>query len=163
KVVYDTGNATARNTKVKAERNSRRGSMDVPILGDIDMYDASTANVFLPPTPELVPNLANVNETFRTPYSIPHIFSAMVLVYNKEKIPNGLKSFNDTLDPKYKGRVGFSDILFNFNTLFVGLAEGGKGDSFEPGQKFLMKLKENQPKVFPSNEAVAAARKSQEI
>src|SRR5690606_10416149 len=37
KVVYDTGNATARNTKVKAERNSRRGSMDVPILGDIDM------------------------------------------------------------------------------------------------------------------------------
>ena len=163
KVVYDTGNATARNTKVKAERNSRRGSMDVPILGDIDMYDASTANVFLPPTPELVPNLVNVNETFKTPYSIPHIFSAMVLVYNKEKIPNGLKSFNDTLDPKYKGRVGFSDILFNFNTLFVGLAEGGKGDSFEPGQKFLMKLKENQPKVFPSNEAVAAALKSEEI
>lgn len=163
KVIYDTGNATARNTKVKAERNSRRGSMDVPILGDIDMYDASTAGVFIPPTAQLVPNLVNVIDNFKTAYSIPHIFSAMVLVYNAEKIPTGLKSFNDTLDPKYKGRVAFSDILFNFNTLFVGLAEGGKGDSFDPGQKFLMKLKANQPKVFPSNEAVAAAFKSGEI
>lgn len=163
KVIYDTGNATARNTKLKAERNSRRGSMDVPILGDLDMYDASAANVFIPVSEKLVPNLANAIDTFKTPYSIPHIFSAMVLVYNKEKVPGGLTSFKDTLDPKYKGRVAFSDILFNFNTLFVGLAEGGKGDSFEPGYEFLRKLKSNQPKVFPSNEAVAAAFKSGEI
>lgn len=163
KVIYDTGNATARNTKLKAERNSRRGSMDVPILGDLDMYDASAANVFIPVSEKLVPNLANVIDTFKTPYSIPHIFSAMVLVYNKEQVPGGLTSFKDTLDPKFKGRVAFSDILFNFNTLFVGLAEGGKGDSFEPGYEFLRKLKSNEPKVFPSNEAVAAAFKSGEI
>ncbi|WP_442595075.1 ABC transporter substrate-binding protein [Parapusillimonas sp. JC17] len=163
KPVYDTGNATARTTKLKAERNSRRGSMDVAMLGDLDMYDASTAGVLEPVSTSNVPNLANTIETFRTPYSIPHIFSAMVLVYNKDKLPTPPKSFKETLDPKYKGRVGFSDILYNFNTLFVGLAEGGKGDSFEPGYSFLRKLKENQPKVFPSNEAVAAAFKSEEI
>lgn len=163
KVIYDTGNATARNTKLKAERNSRRGSMDVAILGDLDMYDASIVGALEPVSPKNIPNLANVIESFKTPYSIPHIFSAMVLVYNKEKVTTPPKSFNDALDPKYKGRVAFSDILFNFNTLFVGLAEGGKGDSFEPGMRFLKKLQSNQPKVFPSNEAVAAAFKSGEI
>lgn len=162
-VVFDTGNATARTTKLKAERNSRRGSMDVALLGDLDMYDASTANVLEPVTVENIPNLANAIDTFKTPYSIPHIFSAMVLVYNKDLVTTPPQSFKDALDPKYKGRVGFSDILFNFNTLFVGLAEGGDGSSFEPGYKFLRKLKANAPKVFPSNEAVAAAFKSGEI
>lgn len=163
KVIYDTGLATTRNTKLKADRNSRRGSMDIALLGDLDMYDVSTAGVLEPVTTQLVPNLVNVIDTFKTPYAIPHIFSAMVLVYNKEKLDKPPKSFQDALDPKYKGRTGFSDILFEFNTLFVGLAEGGKGDSFEPGMKFLNKLKANQPKVFPSNEAVAAAFKSGEI
>lgn len=162
-VVFDTGNATARTTKLKAERNSRRGSMDVALLGDLDMYDASTVDVLETVTVENIPNLANVIDTFKTPYSIPHIFSAMVLVYNKDLVTTPPQSFKDALDPKYKGRVGFSDILFNFNTLFVGLAEGGKGDSFEPGFEFLKKLKRNSPKVFPSNEAVAAAFKSGEI
>ena len=161
-VVYDVGNATARNTKLKAELNSRRGSMDVAMLGDLDMYDVSTTGALESIEASAVPNLANVIESFKTPYSIPHIFSAMVLVYNTEKM-SAPKSFNELLDPKFKGRVGFSDILYNFNTLFAGLAQGGKGDSFEPGWKFLRKLKENQPRVFPSNEAVAAAFKSGEI
>ena len=39
-VVYDTGNAVARVTKLKAEHASRRGSMDVALLGDLDMYEA---------------------------------------------------------------------------------------------------------------------------
>ncbi|OZI42914.1 ABC transporter substrate-binding protein [Bordetella genomosp. 4] len=162
-VVFDTGNATARNTKLKAERNSRRGSMDIALLGDLDMYDASTAGVLEPVTADKIPNLANAIDTFKTPYSIPHIFSAMVLVYNKDLVKTPPRSFKDALDPQYKGRVGFSDILFNFNTLFVGLAEGGDGSSFEPGYAFLKKLKANSPKVFPSNEAVAAAFKSGEI
>lgn len=162
-VVFDTGNATARTTKLKAERNSRRGSMDIALLGDLDMYDASTADVLEPVSVEKVPNLANAIDTFKTPYSIPHIFSAMVLVYNKDLVTTPPTSFKDALDPKYKGRVGFSDILYNFNTLFVGLAEGGDGSSFEPGFKFLKTLKGNSPKVFPSNEAVAAAFKSGEI
>ncbi|NYT37958.1 ABC transporter substrate-binding protein [Allopusillimonas soli] len=163
KVIYDTGNATARNTKLKAERNSRRGSMDIAFLSDLDMYDASTTGALAPVSEKDVPNLANVIESFKTPYSIPHIFSAMVLVYNKEKLPAPPQSCEDLLDPKYKGRVGFSDILFNSTTLFLGLAEGGKGDSFKPGMAFLKKLVKNQPKVFPSNEAVAAAFKSGEI
>lgn len=163
KVVYDTGQATTRNTKLKAERNSRRGSMDIALMGDLDMYDVSTAGVLEPVTTKSVPNFANVIDTFKTPYSIPHIFSAMVLVYNKEKISKPPKSLAELQDPKYRGRVGFSDLLYAFNTLYVGLAEGGRPDNFGPGTNFLKKLKANQPKVYPSNEAVAAAFKSGEI
>jgi len=162
-VVFETANATARNTKLKAERNARRGSMDIATLGELDMYDASLADVLEPVTAENVPNLANTIETFRTPYSIPHIFSAMVLVYNTQALNQAPTSLKAMLDPQHKGRVGFSDILFNFNTLFVGLAEGGKADSFEPGFTFLEKLKANSPKIFPSNEAIATAFKSGEI
>lgn len=162
-VVYDTGNAVARVTKLKAEHASRRGSMDVALLGDLDMYEAYRAESLATPDANLVPNLANVYDQFRTAYSIPHIFSAMVLVYNKEKFKTRPESFNIAMDPAYKGRVGFSDILFNFNTLFVGLAAGGGANSFDPGMKFLTELKKNEPKVFPSNEAVAAAFKSGEI
>lgn len=162
-VIYDVGQAPNRVTKLKAERTSRRGSMDIALLGDLDMYDASTADALEPVSVQLVPNLAHAIDSFKTPYSIPHIFSAMVLVYNKEKIDKPPKSLREVLDPKYKGRMGFSDILYLFNTLFLSLAEGGKGDSFEPGYKFLTKLKANQPKIFPSNEAVAAAFKSGEI
>lgn len=163
KVTYATGNAPERKAKLKAERNTRRGSMDVAFLIDLDMYEVSTAGAFMPVSTQVVPNLANVIDTFKTADSIPHIFSAMGIVYNKEKFDAPPKSLQVLLDPKYKGRVGFSDILYSSNTLFVGLAAGSKLDSFEPGQKFLRELKANQPKVFPSNEAVAAAFKSGEI
>ncbi|ALM82164.1 ABC transporter substrate-binding protein [Bordetella sp. N] len=162
-VVFDTGNAVPRMTKLKAEKNSRRGSMDVALLGDLDMYDVARSECLHDVTAKQVPNLANVYEQFKTPYSIPHIFSAMVLVYNKEKFKTAPDSFNVALDPAYKGRTGFSDILFNFNGIFVGLAAGGDTKSFEPGKKFLSELVKNQPRVYPSNEAVAAAFKSGEI
>ena len=162
-VVFDTGNAEARLTKLRAEANARRGSMDVALLQDLDMYDASQSGLLEEASDKKTPNLVNIYDQFRTAYSIPHIFSAMVLVYNKEKIATPPVSFNEALDPKYKGRVGFSDILFAANTLFAGLANGGNMSSYDAGTKFLAKLKANDPKVFPSNEAVAAAFKSGEI
>ena len=109
--------------------------MELALLGDLDMYEAYRAESLAPPDAKLVPNLSNVYEQFRTAYSIPHIFSAMVIVYNKEKFELPPESFKIAMDPAYKGRVGFSDILFNFNTLFVGLAGGGSANSFDPGME----------------------------
>src|SRR3546814_17276077 len=84
----------------------------------------------------------------------------MVLVYNTEAVKTPPDSFGVALEPEFKGKVGFSDILYAFNTLFAGLAEGGDGKSFDKGIAFLRKLKANSPRVYPSNEAVAAAFKS---
>ena len=162
-IVFDTGNAVARATKIRAEKNSRRGSMDVGLLQDVDMYELSLSDPFDAVSEKHTPNLVNAYEQFKTPYSIPHIFSAMVLVYNTEKIATPPDSFAAAVDPKYRGRVGFSDILFVANTLFAGLANGGNMSSYNAGMKFLAEIKKNDPKIFPSNEAVAAALKSGEI
>lgn len=162
-VVFDTGNAVARATKVRAEKAARRSSMDITLLQDVDMYDLSRAEVLEPLTIKDIPNLANTAEQFRTSYSIPHIFSAMVLVYNTDKIKTTPDSLRFALDPALRGRFGFSDILHVGNTLFAGLANGGNMSSFDAGMKFLSEMKKNEPKIFPSNEAVAAALKSGEI
>jgi putative spermidine/putrescine transport system substrate-binding protein len=162
-VIYATGDAVPRLTKLKAEKASRRGSMDVALLGDLDMYDAYAAQALADVSDKQVPNLSQVYEQFRKPYAIPHIFSAMVLVYNTEKFKTAPDSCNVALDAAYKGRMGFSDILYDFNGIFVGLAAGGHANSYDAGKKFLMELRKNAPKVYPSNEAVAAAFKSGEI
>lgn len=163
KVIYDTGGNAARTTKLKAEHNSRRGSMDVALLAGLEMYDVNAVGALAAVSVQHVPNLVHVMDKFKTAYSVPHIFSAMGLVYNKEKFDTPPDSIQVLLDPKYKGRVGLVDNNYVENMLFAGLAEGGKGESFEPGMKFLDKLKANQPKVFPSNETLAAAIKSGEI
>jgi len=162
-VVFDTGSAVARVTKLRAERNSRRGSMDVALLGEVDMYDAESSGALEKIDASKLSNLPNALDTLKTPYSIPHIFSAMTLVYNTEKFPQGPKSLQALLDPANKGRVGLSDILYLYNAVFVGLGAGGNAKSFEGGKKFLSKFKDNSPRVYPSNEAVATALKSGEI
>jgi putative spermidine/putrescine transport system substrate-binding protein len=147
-VVFDTGNAVPRLTKLRAERNSRRSSMDVALLGEVDMFEAARVGALMDVTSANVPNLGNVYKQFKTGYFIPHIFSAMTLVYNTEKFPTPPDSLNIRLDPANKSRVGFSDILFMYSALFVGMTNGGqKVNSFEPGRNFLTELKK-MPHAF---------------
>ena len=164
KVTYDSAGQVERMTKLRAEKASRRGSLDVACLADLDMYDINRSGILEAVDAKLVPNLANALEALRRPYSIPHIFSAMVIVYNPEKLGTKPDSFTAALDPKLKGRVGFSDILYNFNVVSSSLAAGHKDGDMAGGVQFLRELrKSQQPKVYPSNEAVASALKSGDI
>ena len=137
--------------------------MDVALLGEVDMYDAERSGTLEPIDAKKLPNLAHAIGALKTAYSIPHIFSAMTLVYNTEKFPTPPDSLEALLDPKLKGQVGFSDILYLYNAVFVGLGAGGDTKSFDGGKRFLTKLKANAPRIYPSNEAVASAFKSGEI
>lgn len=163
KVTYSTADQVSRMTTMRAEKNSRRGTLDVTCLADIDMYDMNRAGLLLPVTAAMVPNLPNVYDAFRKADSIPHIFSAMVIVYNPAHFPTKPDSFNVALDPRLKGRVGLSDILYNFNCMTSALAAGDKTASMASGIKFLRQLKNNQPKVYPSNETVASALKTGDV
>jgi putative spermidine/putrescine transport system substrate-binding protein len=163
KVTYSTGDQVSRMTTMRAEKNSRRGTLDVSCLADIDMYDMDRAGLLLPVNASLVPNLPNVYEVFRKADSIPHIFSAMVIVYNPAHFPTKPDSFNVALEPRLKGRVGLSDILYNFNAMTGALAGGDKAGTINNGIKFLRELKKNQPKVYPSNETVASALKTGDV
>jgi putative spermidine/putrescine transport system substrate-binding protein len=163
KVTYSTADQVSRMTTMRAEKNSRRGSLDVTCLADTDMFDMNSAGLLLPVEASLIPNLGNVYDVFRKPYSIPHIFSAMVIVYNPAHFPKKPDSFNVALEPRLKGRVGFSDILYNFNAMTAALAGGDKTGSINSGIKFLREVKKNQPKVYPSNETVASALKTGDV
>ncbi len=162
-VSQDIANNDPRRTKLIAEKGSRRSSMDVACINDIDSYTLSQAGILEAVPVSEVPRMAAVLPVFKKPDTIPHIYSAMVILYNPAKITTPPKSYADLFDPRYKGRVGYSDILYSFNMAAANIAAGGKADDFTAGNKLLKELKARDPKVYPSNEALAAALKSEEV
>ena len=162
-VITDVGNQNARKTKLIAEKNSRRGTTDVSCLGEADMFEMAAQGIFVELTPELVPNMVHVLEPLRKSYAIPHIYSAKVIVYNPNRVKEKPTSYNDLWNPEYKGRVGLVDILSFQNLEAAALAAGGSKTNYEPGKKKLMELKQQGAKIYPSNEALAAALKAEEV
>jgi putative spermidine/putrescine transport system substrate-binding protein len=162
-VVQDVAPQDPRKAKLTAERASRRGTMDVACLSDVDTFSMSLLNIWDKVTPEAVPNLPHVLPALRSDYSIPHIYSGMVILYNPDKVTVPPKSYADLWDPKYKGRVGFVDILYPYNIAIAALAHGGAMNDFEPGKKALLDIKRLDPKIYPSNEAMATALKGEEV
>jgi putative spermidine/putrescine transport system substrate-binding protein len=161
-VIQDVGNQDARRAKITAERASRRGSMDVACLSDIDLYTMSQLNVWEPITEENVPNLKHVPKAYRTPYSIPHIISGKVMLYNPSKM-EAPKGFMDMWDAKSAGKLGLIDIQYLYVIMLANLAFGGPMDDFSRGKKALMDLKKLNPKIYPSNEAFAVGMKGEEV
>jgi putative spermidine/putrescine transport system substrate-binding protein len=162
-VQQDVGPQDPRKAKLIAERQSRRGSMDICCLSDIDMYTLAQQGVFDDVTEAQVPNLAKAIPTLKRPYSIPHIYSAKVILYNPAKVPVAPKAYADLWDPKYRGRVGLVDILHLQNIAAAALAGGGSEHDYEPGKRKLMELRSLDVKIYPSNEALAAGLKSEEV
>lgn len=162
-VVQDIGAPTQRRTKLLAERQARRSSQDVACLADFDMYAAGQAGALEPITAQNVPRVAQVLPFLKKTHSIPHIYSAHVIVYNTEFVKTPPTSFADLWDPKYKGKVGLSDFLFTTNTVVAAVVGGGSPTNLEPAKAKLLELRNNDLKILPSTEAVAAALKSGEI
>jgi putative spermidine/putrescine transport system substrate-binding protein len=161
-VVQDVAPQDPRKTKLMAERASRRGSMDVACLSDIDLFSMSQLNIWEPVTEQNVPNLKHVPEAYRTAYGIPHIISGKVMLYNPSKMaaPAG---FIDMWDPRMEGRLGLVDIQYLYVIMLSNLAHGGPMNDFTAGKKALMELKKLKPKMYPSNEALAQALKGEEV
>lgn len=161
--VQSVDDGAPRKAKLLAERNSRRGSLDVVSLVDFEASGLAQLGVFETLTDANVPNVKNAIAALRQPQAVPHIYSGLVIAYNPEKIKTPPKSFNDLWDPKYKGRVGLADILFPYNIAAASLAAGGTMSDLAPGMAKLGELKAQSPKIFATNEAVAQALKSEDI
>lgn len=162
-VSQEIGNNDPRRTKLIAGKGAPQSSMDVACINDVDGYILDQQGV-LETVPEAdVPRLAEVVPLFRKQYCVPHIFSALVLVYNPDKIKTPPKGYADLFDPQYKGRVGFSDSLYSWNVAAANIAGNGKSDDMSEGKRLLLELKKNEPKVFASNEALSAGLRSEEV
>ena len=162
-VVQDIANDDPRKTKLLAERQSRRGSMDVACLSDSDMYIVAQSGTFEPIDPKQMTRLDKVFPELRSDIAIPHIYSAQVILYNTNQVKTPPQSFADLWDPKWRGRVGLADILYPNNTLAAALAGGGSTGNLDPAEKKLMEWRSLDVKIYPSNEALAAALKSEEV
>ena len=162
-VLQDVANADPRKTKLLAERQSRRGSMDVACLSDTDAYMVASMNAFEPVDDKKVPRLDKVFPELRTETAVPHIYSAQVILYNVNQVKTPPASYADLWDPKWRGKVGLVDILYPANTLAAALAGGGGVSNFDPAEQKLMELRSLDVKIYPSNEAIAAALKSEEV
>lgn len=162
-VLQDVANADPRKTKLLAERQSRRGSMDVACLSDSDHYIVASTDMFETVDAAKVSRLDKVFPELRTDTAIPHIYSAQVILYNVNKVKAPPTSYADLWDPKWRGRIGLADILYSANTVAAALAGGGGVSNYDPAEQKLMELRSLDVKIYPSNEALAAALKSEEV
>jgi putative spermidine/putrescine transport system substrate-binding protein len=162
-VVHDYNDQNTRKTKLTTERMLKHGSYDVVHLSDTDMYKMSLLNVLSPVTEKEVPNLAKVVPALKKPYSIPHIFSAQVILYNEQKVTTKPKGFADLLNPAYKGKIGMPNDNYPVVTMGMAILGGGSMSNWEPAKKMLMEFKKLNPIVYPSQETLAQGLKSGEV
>ena len=116
----------------------------------------------LPTRPKLK-NAAHILPKLKTAYSVPHIFTDRVILYNPGKITEAPTSYNDLWNAKYAGKVGVIDIQYQTTIESAALINGGNLHDYEPGKAKLLELKKTGVKIVPTNEAMAQALKSEEI
>ena len=162
-VQQDVGTPSARRTKLIAERSSRRASMDVVCLGDADTHAMGQLGLLEELTPEKVPNLAKVIPALRLPFTLPHIYSVRTILTNPARIQPAQVRYADLFGERFRNRIGFSDLLFTHMTEAAAIAAGGDERNHQPGYAKLLEWKRLGARVYPSNEALAAALKSDEV
>lgn len=141
--------------KVVAQRT--RPTIDVMWSSNAEAYRGFKAGVFVPITPKLVPNLANIDPKFKPqPNTGAMIGTGLYGIgYNakvfKEKGWAPPVAWKDLWDPKFKGHVGIYSITVPVGqgTLAAAaLINGGSVANIDPGFASLAKLKPNLYTIF---------------
>jgi len=161
-VVYDEAADGPRRAKMQAEARLPRGTSDIQALSAAQMFEMQQAGLLAPIDYAQIPNGANLLPAMKYSYGIGHIYSAKVAVYNP-KLVAAPKSFRESMDPKHGNKLGFIDIQYQFVMLAAALANRGSVSNFEPGKEVLLAAKKAGARIYPTNEAFAAALKSEEI
>jgi putative spermidine/putrescine transport system substrate-binding protein len=161
-VVFDTANDTARKVKLMAEKRLPRGTMDIAALTGSGAYEMWRNGTLLEIDPSRMPNYSHVLPKLRTKYSVPHIFTGRVILYNPAMISPAPTSYADLWNPKHKGKVGVIDIQYQTTIESAAMINGGSLNNYEPGKAKLLELKKMGVKIYPTNEAMAQALKTGE-
>ncbi|MDE2571072.1 MAG: extracellular solute-binding protein [bacterium] len=162
-VVYDVTRPPQRMTKLIAEKNLKQGSLDVVHFNDSDMYKMYHEGTLAEVDYAKVPSSRYVIKQFSDGYSIPHIYSAAVILYSPQNVKTAPNSFEVFWDPKYKGRVGIVSGLWVTYLQMATMLAGGSSTNYEPGKKMLLDLKKLNPRIYPSQEELAVAIKGGEV
>lgn len=161
-VVKDEANDPPRRAKVLAEKSLRRGTSDLQGVSAANMYEMNEQGTIEQLDYSKMANAGNLMPSMKYPYGVGHIYSGKVILFNP-KLVSAPTSFADTLDPKHGEKLGIIDIQYQYTMLAAGLASGGSMSNAEPGKERLVACKKAGARIYPSNEALAQALKTEEI
>lgn len=162
-VVFDTANDTVRKTKLMAEKRLPRGTLDVACLTASGSYEMWKNGTILELDDSKIPNFTNVLPAMKTKYSVPHIYTGRVILYNPKLIKTPPTSYADLWNPENASKVGVIDIQYQTTIESAAMISGGSLSNYEPGKEKLLELKKMGVKIYPTNEAMAQALKTEEV
>jgi iron(III) transport system substrate-binding protein len=142
-------------TKVAAEKNNPQWGL-LWVDGDTAFASLDKQGMLLPYTPKVQLNAAGMTLVPSDHSFVPVSTTVMAaLIYNAAKAPSVPSSYQDLLDPKYKGMIGMNDPSQSGPTFpfIAGLMNqlGGQSNGVSAGKDYLTKLKANGLHVFPTN------------
>lgn len=164
-VLQDQASDAPRRAKMVAERRLPRGTADIQALSTPNMFEMNEAGVLEQLDYSKLPNAKNLLPQMKYPYAVGQIFSGKVIVYNPKLISPAPTSFKDAFDPKYGNKIGVIDIQYIYVYCCASLVgtEGKTMHDLDAAKKVLLELKKGGARIYPTNEALAQALKTEEV
>lgn len=165
RIVRDLGMEPERKAKLIAEKRLRRGTIDVIHINEGDSVELYGQEVIENIDFSKVPNYASVVPALKSkPFFVPWLYSGVTIVYNKDKVPNPPKSYEELWDKKWAGRIGLTNQLYFNYIMMAGLIKGGSVANTEQGKARLIELKElTQPRIYAAHQQLGAGLVNGEV
>jgi putative spermidine/putrescine transport system substrate-binding protein len=153
-----------RKSKLLAERNLPRGTIDIAHFSGADAFELNEQGIWETLELSKIPNYANVRGALRTPYFVPWVFGGVTIAYNPKFIKDPPTSLAELWNPKYAGKMGVLDQSF-FNWIYMAaLVGGGRMNNIDPAWAKLAEMKQvMKPRVYPTHQQLAAGFKTEEV
>jgi putative spermidine/putrescine transport system substrate-binding protein len=150
-ISYDIGTELDRITKLIAEKSqptvccSKLDTTDIDKCIDLGIVEKMD--------PKNVPNLKDIAGAFKNDYWAANIVATFGLVYNTEKIKEGITSWWDLWNPKYKGKVGIPVYEWMGEAFLpiINFLTGGTPKNLDPGVRKLREYVKEMTPIFISN------------
>jgi len=119
---------------------------DVAFFDAPQVIDAVREGLIVEYPADKSPNFADLLPGARDKWGPQITMQVIGIGYNPSKIASAPKSWDDLLDPKYKGRVGLTALNSQLGIAFlaeINRIKGGSDENFDPAFKYLRELLPN--------------------
>ncbi len=164
KIVRSLNLEPERKTKLLAERNLPRGSIDVAHFSAADAYELNEQGILEKLDLSKIPNYASVIPSLKSPYFVPWVYGGVTLAYNPKYIKKPPTSYADLWNPEYAGKLGVLDQSF-YNWIYMAsLVGGGTMGNVDAAWGKLQEMKRTmKPKIYATHQQLAAGFASEEV
>lgn len=134
-VIFSSGDTATLKTKMTAEKSSDAGTFDVVQLSDKDLPEMKAAGTLMKLDPSKIKNWDTIIPSLVDDYCVPHIHSAITIIYNPKKITDKVTNWDQFFTPEVEKQAGawerWSDYVYYGAA--VDAAGGDPGSDLSPG------------------------------